>query len=392
MAAVPAGTDLDLFSDDVLADPYPVYAELRAQAGAVFLRRHGAWAITRYAGVRDALSDWRTFSSAQGTALNDVMNAALRGTVLAADPPEHRVLRSVLAEPLAPRSLRQRFDRLERYATELVDTLVEQGSFDAVTDLAQVFQLAVVAELIGLPDSVRDRLPSWADASFTAFGPPNDRTLRGGEAVQDMVRWCRSVPAAELAPGSMGRAIFEAADAGVIEHASCGPLLSAYTTAGVDTTIHALSNAMLLFARDPRQWDAVRAGEVTVLDAFDEVLRYDSPVQAFTRVTTTNVAIDDVTIPTGERVVLLYGSANRDERHYPDPDRFDVTRRPGDQLAFGRGNHACSGQGLAGLEASAIVSALARRVRRWHIGTPRRRLNNVLRGLSSLPVERVELG
>ncbi|HEX4223184.1 MAG TPA: cytochrome P450 [Pseudonocardiaceae bacterium] len=390
MAALP-GTDLDLFDNDVLADPYPVYAELRARAGAVFLHRHGAWAITRYAGVRDALSDWRTFSSAKGTALNDVMNAALRGTVLAADPPEHRVLRSVLAEPLAPRDLRQRFDRLERYATELVDTLVKRCPFDAVTELAQVFQLAVVAELMGLPDSVRDHLLPWSDASFTAFGPPNERTFRSGEAVREMVLWCRSVPAEDLAPGSMGRAIFEAADAGIIEPASCGPLLSAYTTAGVDTTIHALSNAILLFAGNPTQWDAVRAGDVTVLDAFDEVLRYDSPVQAFTRVTTTDATIDDVPIPAGDRVVLLYGSANRDERHYPDPDRFDVTRKPGDQLAFGWGNHACSGQGLAGLEASAVLSALARRVRRWHVGVPRRHLNNILRGLSRLPVERVEL-
>ncbi|GAA1908492.1 cytochrome P450 [Streptantibioticus ferralitis] len=391
MAPTLPRTDLDLFSDDVLADPYPVYADLRAQASAIFLERHGAWAIPRYDGVREALSNWRVFSSARGVALNDAMNSAQQGTVLASDPPEHRALRSVLSEQLAPRGLQRLRGDLERSATQLVDALVERDSFDAVTDLAQVFPLAVVADLVGIPDSVRNRLLSWADASFTAFGPLNDRTRKSWEARKEMFRWCRSVRASELAPGSMGRAIFEAADAGIIDHASCAPLLSAYTTAGIDTTVHALSHAVLMFAENPDQWDLVRDGDVDVLDAFDEVLRHDSPVQAFTRVTTTSVDFEDVTVPAGERVVLLFGSGNRDERHYTDPDRFDVTRKPSDHLSFGRGVHSCAGQGLARMEASAVLSALARRVRRWHVGAPVRHVNNVLRGLASLPVEQVEL-
>jgi len=269
--------------------------------------------------------------------------------------------------------------------------LIEKGSFDAVADLAQVFPLTVVADLVGIPDSVRNRLLSWADASFTAFGPPNERTQQSWPARQQMFRWCRSVTASELTPGSMGRAIFEAADAGLITHESCAPLLSAYTTAGIDTTVHALSHAILMFAEHPDQWDLIRAGDIEILDAFDEVLRHDSPVQAFTRVTTTNVDFPEVTIPAGERVVLLFGSGNRDERHYPNPDRFDITRKPNDHLSFGRGIHSCAGQGLARMEASAILSALAQRIRRWHIGPPVQHINNVLRGLASLPIQRLEL-
>lgn len=384
-------TDLDLFNDDVLRDPYPVYAELRARASAVFLERHDAWAISRYDDVREALSNWRSFSSAHGVALNDPVNRGQRGTVLASDPPAHRTLRSILSEQLAPRGLQRLRAGLERSAALLVDSLVAQGSFDAVTDLAQVFPLSVVADLVGIPDSVRGCLLPWADATFTVFGPENDRTRRAWAAHAEMVRWCRSVPADALTPGSWGRAIFEAAETGLIDHASAPALLSAYTTAGIDTTVHALSHAVLMFADNPDQWDLVRAGDVDVLDAFDEVLRHDSPVQAFTRVTTTSVDLAEVSLPAGARVVLLFGSGNRDERHYPDPDRFDITRRPGDHLSFGRGIHACAGQGLARMEAAAILSALAQRVRRWHVGPPVRHLNNVLRGLAELPVEHLEL-
>ncbi|GAA1287782.1 cytochrome P450 [Streptomyces javensis] len=205
-------------------------------------------------------------------------------------------------------------------------------------DLARAFPVSVVADLIGIPGSVRDEVAVWADAS-------------------------------------------------------CAPLLSAYTTAGIDTTVNALSNAVLCFAREPEQWDAVRrGGPEGINDAFNEVLRYDSPVQAFTRVVTAEVEVGHVRIREGERIVVLYGSGNRDDRHYSDPDRFDVSRRPGDHLSFGYGVHACAGQGLARMEAEALLSALAARVKRFRIGTPVRHLNNVVRGLESLPVEGVEVG
>lgn len=392
MHTSPPTTAIDLFSDETLDDPYPAYADLRASGSAVYLELHDAWALPRYADIRHALLNWRLFSSAQGVALNDGMNTALRGTVLAADPPLHRTLRGVLSERLAPRRLHLLRDDIDAKAATLVDTLVEKGRFDAVRDLARAFPVSVVADLIGIPTEIRDDLLGWADASFNAFGPSNRRTRQAQTMRAAMVEWLQSITVDDLAPGSMGRAIFEAADSGIIDRASCAPLLSAYTVAGIDTTINALSNAVLLFARHPEQWDAVRSGSPAILtEAFNEVLRYDSPVQAFSRVATADVEVGDVLIPEGQRIVVLYGSGNRDGRHYRAPDRFDISRRPSDHLSFGFGIHSCAGQSLARMEAEAILSALAARVKRIYVGTPVRHLNNVVRGLESLPVEHVEV-
>lgn len=379
-------TNLDLFADEVLQDPYPFYAELRAQGPAVYLDRHDAWALTHYQHVRAALRDWESFSSAEGVALNDPMNEVLAGTVLASDPPGHEQLRAVLSEQLAPRALRALGADIAAKADALVDDLVRRRSFDAVTDLARAFPLSVVVDLIGLPDSVRGKLLGWADSTFTVFGPMNERTQNGFPGVGEMFAWLQGISAEDLRPGSMGRAIFDAADRGAIGRESCVPLLSAYTTAGMDTTISAVGNAVFLFARHPDQWDIVRTDPSLIGSAFNEVLRYDAPVQAFTRVTRTDYDADGIRIPAGARVVLLYGSGNRDDRHYPEPDRFDVTRNPVDHLSFGYGIHACAGQGLARLEAHAAFTALVRRVHRIHIGEPIRHLNNVTRGLESLPV------
>jgi cytochrome P450 len=185
----------------------------------------------------------------------------------------------------------------------------------------------------------------------------------------------------------MGRAIFQAADDGRIRHDSCIPLLSAYAAAGLDTTINTIANAVHLFATHPDQWDLVRADPGLVPSALNEVLRYESPVQVFGRRTTRAAETEDgITIEAGAQVLVLYGSGNRDERHYPEPDRFDVTRNPSDHLSFGYGTHACAGQALARIEAQSIIRALAKRARRIHIGRPTRHLNNTVRGLATLPV------
>ena len=181
-----------------------------------------------------------------------------------------------------------------------------------------------------------------------------------------------------LRPGSRGA---ELAAAGMPDG------IVAYTWPGIDTTVHALGSAILCFAEHPDEWDRVRADPTLVPSAFNEVLRLHTPVQTFTRVTTTDVTIDDVVLPAGQRVAVMFGSANRDERRYPEPDRFDVTRNPLDQLAFGRGIHLCVGINLARAEAHALLGALVRRVHRFELaGTPQWKLNNTLHGLASLPV------
>lgn len=379
-------TDVDLFCDNALLDPYPHYAALREQGAAVYLDRVGMWAITRYDEIRTTLHDWQSYSSDEGTALNADKNAKLRGTILASDPPVHTQLRGVLSARLAPKALRGLKADIERRADELVGSLVSRRTFDAVEDLARAFVLSVVAQLIGIPDDLVDKLLPWADATFTTFGPPNERTGESGPLSAEMFAWLSSVDATELAPNSMGRAVFEAAERGEIEQASCAPLLGAYVVAGMDTTSNALSNAVLLMATHPEQWELLRNDPGLLPATLNEVLRYDSPVQAFSRLVRTEQRIGDVLVLPGERVVLLFGSGNRDEAHYSDANCFDIRRNPVDHLSFGYGVHACAGQGLARIEATALLGALLRRVERLEVGTPVRHLNNVIRGLERLPV------
>lgn len=379
--------DLDLFTDEALINPYPLYEEIRATASAVFLPKYGVWAMGRYDDVRAALADWETFTSTQGVALNPTSINTTRGIIITTDPPEHDVLRGVLADRLAPRAIRALQGGIEEQARELVDSLVAKGSFNAVTELARVFPVTVVLQLIGLPaDTPGDRVLAWAEAAFNAGGPDIERTREAFPLLADQFAYLAEVSKEKLEEGSFGWAIYDAADKGVIPHESCVPLLSAYVTAGMDTTINAISTGIQYFAENPEQWDLVRADRTLITSAFHEIVRMESPLQWFARVTTRDVDLGDVVIPEGERVLMLYGSANRDERKWEDPTRFDVKRNPVDHLAFGYGTHGCAGQGLARLEGTAIFKALADTVVRFDTAGADMRLNNRIRGLDSLEV------
>ena len=386
--AVAPVSDVDIFADDVLTDPYPAYAVLRETGAAVYLERYDCWALPRYEHVRAALRDHERFSSVDSVGYEPSLNERRRGGVLATDPPEHDVLRSVLSESLAPRALAKLKEDIGRRATELVESVVARGSFDVVSDLARVFPLTVVADLIGMPLRARDEVLGFADAFFNTFGPLNERTRASVQVAERLLGELISMMSRDnLTPGGWGEALYQAADRGVIGEHQVGPLLRAYLVASMDTTINAIGSALWLFAEHPSAWTALRADRTLLRSAFEEVVRFESPVQMFFRRTTEAVEIDGVTIPPQARVAMLFGSANRDPRKWPEPDRFDVGRAPMDHVGFGYGVHSCAGQGLARVEAHAVLTALLDRVEVIRLaGPPRRHLNNVVRGLESLPV------
>jgi cytochrome P450 len=165
-----------------------------------------------------------------------------------------------------------------------------------------------------------------------------------------------------------------------------------YMGPSLDTTIFAISNAVWLFAEHPDRWDLVREDPSLIAAAINEVLRIDAPIQDFSRFVEKDVDLDGVVLPAGSRAIVFYGAANRDERKYPDPDRFDVQRRPVDHLGFGAGPHACVGMNLARVEMRAIFTALAKRVRRFEVIEAERALHNLLRGFRSLRVESADEG
>jgi cytochrome P450 len=185
----------------------------------------------------------------------------------------------------------------------------------------------------------------------------------------------------------MGYKLYEAAERNELPSEQLAVLLWNFTGAGTDTTVSAIGNLVRLLAQHPEQWDAVRDDPRLIATAIDETLRLESPIQIFGRVTARDYASDaGVVIPAGQRVALLIGSGNRDERHYPDPDAFDIRRPAEDHLGFGHGIHNCPGANLARLEMQAVLKALLKAVRRLTPGQPVRRLNNMSRGLDSLPV------
>jgi cytochrome P450 len=377
--------DLDLFSDEVLLDPYPTYATLRETAGVVRLPANDVYALTRYDVIRDALADTETFSSSS-IGFNPMVNEALQGTSLASDPPVHTQLRATLSANLTPRSLRGLKVQIEEKADALVAELVESGSFEAIDALGRVFPIQVVADLIGFTDEIRATMLRWGQAAMEVIGPLNARTAENFPVAGELYGWCSQVTADDLTPGSVGRGIFEAEARGEIPPNTAGHIIHQYLGAGVDTTVAAIGNIVALFAQHPDQLALVREDRALVGSAFNEVLRYWAPVHAWGRRVTTDVEIDGALVPAGAQVAILFGAGNRDPRHYEAPDTFDVKRNPVDHLSFGYGPHGCAGQGLARLEAHAIIGSLAARVERLVVGEARRVPSNITRSIDALPV------
>lgn len=382
MSAGCPSTDADPWDERVLADPWALYRDLQALGPVVHLERHGVWALTRYADVRAALQDWETFSSAQGVGMDPEHNASSGRGILSTDPPLHDTRRRILNPQLIPRALAPHEPFIAERAAAVLDGLVPTGRFDAVADLARPYSLEVVADLVGLPSQDREHLIDRATCAFNTFGPRNDllvSSLPGFEAILDYAD--RVAVPGTLAPGGWGEQIYAAAARGDIEPEACPGLVLAYVWAGMDTTVNAIAASVILLAGHPDQWDALQADPTLVPAAFNEVLRLHPPVQRFTRVTTRDVEVGGSVIPAGGRVLLLFGAANRDPDHYPDPDRFDITRNPLDMLSFGRGVHHCVGATLARLEGHAVLHALLERVGRLEVVEAVWRRNNALHGL-----------
>jgi cytochrome P450 len=379
---------IDLFTDEARLNPYPLYEELRRLGPVVYLPEHDVYALARYREVVEVLDRWELYSSAQGVTMSAQLNEQLKGVItLFLDPPEHEAVREVLGRPLRPNLVRQLGPQIEAEAEAVVDRLVERGTFDAATDLAEHLPMTVVSQLVGLGEHGRANMLRWAAATWESQGPPNQRALDAGPVVEEFISFAinEAVPG-KLEPDGWAAQLYAAADAGDLPRDKCPFMMVDYVTPSLDTTIYAVSNAIRLFAEHPDQWDLLRAEPSLVPHAINETLRIESPVQQFTRVVTADHQLSGVDLAEGSRVMLLYGSANRDERKYPDPERFDIKRMPSDHLSFGRGEHVCVGMQLARLEMSALLRALIPRVARFDIVDAEPVLSNVLNGMKTLNV------
>ena len=374
---------LDLFADAAIRDPHPSYRAIRDLAPAVWLPALGVWALGRFADVRAALRADATLISGRGVALNELVNGMPARTTLGSDGDLHRRRRGVLMRPMMPSALADVRPELEQLAIRLVEELAARDAFDGIADFARRLPVAVVSRLVGLPEAGRERMLDWAAATFDALGPANARMQQAGAAFLEMARYATGLERDALGREGWAADVFAAAEGGKLDPEDVAGLLIDYIAPSLDTTILGAGHLLYALGTHPEQYARVRAHPELIPSAVHEALRFGSPVRAFTRLAARAYEGDGFSIPAGERVLILYGSANRDERHYADPDRFDVTRDARDHVAFGHGVHRCAGGHLAQLELEALLRALVARVEHIEVGEPEVLMNNLLHGYRS---------
>src|ERR1700719_4473021 len=382
---------VDPFSHEFLRDPYPHHEVLREAGPVVWLEKYGIWTMARHQEVRDALTDWQTYCSSAGVGLSDFREeppSRPPSIILEADPPLHTRSRAVLTRILSPAAIKILRETFDREAELLIGRLVDEREFDGIADLAEAYPLKVFPDAVGISEDGRENLLPYGNMVFNSFGPRNDLfdlAMANAGPVRD---WIMSkCSRAALAPGGLGMQIFAAVDAGELTEIEAGMLVRSFLSAGIDTTVYGLGNALHCFAKYPEQWSVLRENPNLIRGAFEEVLRFEAPVQTFFRTTTKTVDVAGVRLGDGEKVLLFLAAANRDPRRWDKPDTFDVRRRATGHMTFGTGIHGCVGQAVARLESEAILSALTRRVASFELtGEPERRLNNTLRGLDTLPL------
>jgi len=382
--------DANIYNTDAILDPYPHYRRLRQLGPVVWLPRHRVYALPRYTECKATLRDDATFRSTGGVALNPLSNRLSRGTTLASDGAEHDERRKLVAHRMFPRALNVISDQVQRVAHEVVDSAVRRGDVDGV-DLATAVPLAVIPDMVGWPADQREHLIEWAGATFDVLGPGNRRMARGIPRALQMLRFARRVVRDRSAiPGSMADDLLTAADQNVLERSDCPALLVDYLGPALDTTISAISTALVLFATHPRQWELLKRQPERIPNAVNEIVRYESPVRAFGRRVGIDTEIGGVSLRAGSQVLIMYASANRDEREWDRPEVFDIARDAGRHLGFGHGAHACAGQALARLETTEFLRALIARVGRVELtGAPEWSLNNIIRRYKRIPLRLV---
>ncbi|MFC4463775.1 cytochrome P450 [Streptomyces xiangluensis] len=390
---LPPVHDADPFAAEHLEHPEPLHQQLREAGPVVRLSRYDVHALARYQEVHASLVDWQTFQSGAGVGLANFRHEKpwrVPSLLLEADPPHHDAPRRVLREALAPPALRRLRDVWQEAAEDLLDNvLAERGEdFDAFDALAKAFPLRVFPDAVGLGPDGRANLLPYGNMAFNAFGPVNDLVKSDAPRVADLTAWVNAQCAREaLSEDGFGARIWAAADRGELTQQQAPLVVRSLLTAGVDTTVHGLAAALYAFATHPGEWQRLRERPELARVAFDEAVRWQSPVQTFFRTATTDVEIAGVRIPEGTKILMFLGSANRDPARWSNPDSFDLTRDPSGHVGFGMGIHQCVGQHVARLEAETLLTALARRVERIELtGEPRRHLNNTLRSWASIPV------
>jgi cytochrome P450 len=400
----------DPFTVYAMSDPYPLYRQLRDEAPVHRVEDADLWVVSRYDDCLDVLRDSSTYSSKLGMRLlfgGDGRRSAtgqrrddpfeemgdLR-VLIAIDPPDHVRLRRLLSRPFTPREIARHEGWMRPLCEERFSHLLatnDQGSADWVRDFTWPFPVLVIGELMGIPPSMRDEFKRWSDDLLGTFvGEPQLDELQANSLVEMIAFFGETIDRRRAEPGDdlIGTLIHKAdADDEPLTADELVMFCVLLLVAGNETTTNLLSNMAKALHCEPDVLSHLRSDPTLIPGAVEEGLRYDSPVQAIPRGTTRPIEVDGHTIPEGATVLVYMGSANRDERQFPEPDRFDLHRNPTDHVGFGSGIHLCLGAALARLEARLALECMCRRVTRLELtAAPVPTGGLLLRGSESMPV------
>ncbi|MBS9535253.1 cytochrome P450 [Mycobacterium sp. M1] len=384
-------TDFDPFAPETMRDPYPGYKTLFGGPKVWYSRKRGIWIIPGYDEVWQALRDDEALSSAESQARFRVHLQTMNAT----DAPVHTRLRRSVSRAFTPRAMKAWEANINRVADELVDAMVTRGRTELMEELARPLPNRLIVQMLGIPQEDREQFLAWADTiNEAAFAPLNLHgmrlNMRSSQAVTAMHRSLD--PMIQERRGTKGDDLISmlAAPSGddTLSDDEVFWSASMLVGAGSETTTNLLTGLFLTLAQRPDVYTRLRAQPDLIPAAIEEQLRLVSPVQGFYRTATRDYRVGDETIPAGARVLLLFAAANRDPRHFENPDVFDLDRSPNDHVAFGGGAHYCLGTHLTRMEVARVLTQLIPRVKEIRLaGQHRYLVNATMRGLEYLPLE-----
>lgn len=374
------------FSPEFRADPYAVYAEMRATA-PVFQTPMNFWAISRYDDVSYVLKNPATFSSA-GMGAGSIDGRGTR-TIINTDPPDHTYIRNLVNRAFTPRMVSAMEPRIREITTQLLDAVVDGGSMDLVADLAMPLPVTIIAEILGVEAERRDDFKRWSNAVVGSAATGDAQSAASADMIEfrdyfgEVIEMRRKAPKEDL----LSNLVRDAGQGRGLTSEEIVAFAMLLLIAGNETTTNLLGNAIVALLEHPAELDRLLADRSLIPNAIEEALRYDSPVQFLFRSTTRDVEVGGHAIPKDHVVVPIYASGNRDDGKFADAARFDITRNTQGHLAFGLGVHFCLGAPLARLEAKVALEELFARTSDLERSDGAERIDSLfLRGMKHLPL------
>jgi cytochrome P450 len=379
------------YSYEFHEDPFPVYRSLRDDAPAYYNEELKFWALSRYDDVLRALHDPDVFCSRYGITLEDGNPLPM---MLTTDPPDHTALRRLVSRAFTPRRIADLEPNIRKLSTEYLDALDGRTEADLIGDYAALLPMDVISTLLGVPAGDQNMLRSWSDALLHREEGIAEVTPAGIEAATNLFKYFGAFLADKRANPGAADDLAEALNAAEYEGDRLRDdqivgFLFLLIIAGNETTTKLLGNCLLALQRFPGERAKVQGDLGRVPAAIEEILRYEGSTQAMARTLTADVELHGQRMPAGDKVLLLLGSGNRDERVWDRPDVYDIDRNwPTHHLAFGHGIHVCLGAALARLEMKVSLEEFLTRYPRYEIDETRlvRVHSGNVRGYAHAPI------